>query len=236
VSDDERRVELWTRAHAGSLLLAGALGIARGSALPATVVGAASLAALAVYYKGRWTASGAFGWANTVTALRLLLIAALGMFAQDVPSAWTGALVLFIFALDGFDGWLARRYDQVTEFGAVFDKESDALMLLICALLLYLEQRLGAYILLCGFLRYAYVLVVALMPAGGAEAPRSRLGRWTFGILTTSMAASLWPLEPWHRPAAVIATLVLCSSFAHSLFWSLRQVRRTVRPAAPPSS
>jgi phosphatidylglycerophosphate synthase len=230
---DERDVQGWTRLHAAALLLAGAASLAFRTPLPAALVGAASLVALSLQHRGRWTRSGALGAANAVTACRLVMVTVLGGFGLVAPPPWAAVLVIVIFALDGLDGWLARRSGDEALFGAVFDQECDALMLLVCSLLLYSSGRLGAFVLIAGCLRYFYVLAIAIVPEGRGEAPRSRIGRWGFGILTTSMALSLWPLEPWHRPITAIATLLITCSFGHSLVWSLRRARDVARLETP---
>jgi CDP-diacylglycerol--glycerol-3-phosphate 3-phosphatidyltransferase len=37
-------------------------------------------------------------------------------------------LIAFIFAADGFDGWVARRRDETSQFGAVFDIAGDRIV------------------------------------------------------------------------------------------------------------
>jgi hypothetical protein len=78
--------------------------------------------------------------------------------------------------------------------------------------------------LLPGALRYLYVLGLALFAADHREAPRSRVGRHAFSVMMSSFVASLWPLEPWHRPFAMFATLLIVFSFGRSVYWSYRPV------------
>lgn len=65
-------------------------------------------------------------WANLLTALRL---ASIGPCAYG---AWTENwwLAAFCFTLaaisDFFDGWLARKYQQASSFGGLFDHATDA--------------------------------------------------------------------------------------------------------------
>jgi phosphatidylglycerophosphate synthase len=215
--------ETASRAHAAVMLLAAAASLALGNALPAALAGGAALLVLVHAHRGRFTPSGQFGAANAITALRLLLTLSLGWLGLRTLEAPVALLVLAIFALDGLDGWLARRSGQASDFGARFDMECDALLVLVCALLLYLHGRLGAFVLVAGALRYAYVLVLAVLPQGGREAPRSRLGRYVFAVLMLSFIASL-ALLPGHRWLALGAVLLLCVSFARSMYWSVRRV------------
>jgi phosphatidylglycerophosphate synthase len=133
------------------------------------------------------------------------------------------SLVLTVFVLDGVDGWLARRRQLASAFGARFDMECDALLVLVASLRVYLSGHLPAFILVPGALRYLYVLAVRWLPSR-REQPRSRVGRYVFALMVLSLCASLWPFEPWHRPLALVATLLIVWSFARSVYWSLKAV------------
>jgi phosphatidylglycerophosphate synthase len=216
------QLQTWTHRHAAGLVAASVVSLLLQSPIPATVFGVLSLLLLVFHHRGRWTPSGIFGPANTVTAIRLAMVSGLctmGFLEGLGPAA--ALLVLTIFALDGLDGWLAKRTGQSSPFGAAFDMECDALLVLVGTLLLYMRGRLGVYILIPGFLRYVYSLGVAWF-AGGVEPPPSRSGRYIFSVFAVSMIASLWPIEPIHAPLAVVATLLIAFSFARGLLWSLR--------------
>jgi phosphatidylglycerophosphate synthase len=208
---------LFARVHALCMLLAAGASLAAGAWL-AAAAGALSLCAFAGLQRGRWTPSGRFGAANALTLFRLGLIAALGpLCSAAAPGPAAALLVLAIFTLDGVDGWLARRRGEASTFGAYFDMECDALLVLVCTLVLYQHGRLGAFILLPGVLRYVYLLLVMAAPAPGGETPHTRLERYLFTVLVISLATSLWPL-PLHRPFAQLATLLIAFSFARSIF------------------
>jgi phosphatidylglycerophosphate synthase len=235
---EQMQLQTWTHCHAAGLIVGGAVSLLTQSPIPATVFGVVSLLLLVMHHRGRWTPSGIFGPANTVTTIRLAMIAGLCTmgFLEGLGPA-SALLVLAIFALDGLDGWLAKRTRQAGVFGAAFDMECDALLVLVATLLLYLRGRLGVYILVPGFLRYVYALGVAYLPGGGVEPPPTRFGRYAFSVFTVSMMVSLWPIEPIYAPLAVLATLIIVGSFARGLWWSLRHSGAVVSqpdPAAAP--
>ncbi|MFI5309174.1 MAG: CDP-alcohol phosphatidyltransferase family protein, partial [Polyangiales bacterium] len=189
---------------------------------PAALTGAAALGLFVWAHRGRFTPAGGFGAANALTALRLFAIVAIPSACGHDPGLGAAALVLAIFALDGLDGFIARRNGLASTFGARFDMECDALLVLVCSLVLYLHGRLGSYVLVAGALRYLYVLALPLLPGSG-EAPRSKLGRYAFSVLALSFVASLAGL-PLHREVALGAVGLLCYSFARSVYWSLEAV------------
>jgi phosphatidylglycerophosphate synthase len=233
---EQIQLRSWTYRHAAGLIAAGVASLLLRTPIPATVVGVLSLLLLVFHHRGRWTPSGIFGPANMVTTIRLAMVAglcAMGFLGRLGPAS--ALLVLTIFALDGLDGSLAKRSGHSSLFGAAFDMECDALLVLVGTMLLYLHGRLGVYVLIPGFLRYVYVLGVACLPGGGAEPPASRFGRYAFSVFAVSMMVSLWPIEPVYAPLAVLATLLIVWSFTRGLSWSLRHsspVVSDVEPAA----
>ena len=68
---------------------------------------------------------------TALTLLRILLIPVL-VLVFYLPHGWTNFASAFVFALaavtDWLDGWIARRYDMHSAFGAFLDPVADKLM------------------------------------------------------------------------------------------------------------
>src|SRR5262245_5092984 len=92
-----------------------------------------------------------FGPANAVTAFRALLaalVAALGGEPSQATLAGAAVTIASIaVVLDGVDGWLARRTQMASAFGARFDMEVDALLILALSALTWQHGKAGAWIL-----------------------------------------------------------------------------------------
>lgn len=66
--------------------------------------------------------------ANLITLSRLVLLIAVVAIAYRGPSPWqfaNVALLIVVFVTDGLDGWVARRRNETTLFGALFDIAGD---------------------------------------------------------------------------------------------------------------
>src|SRR5947207_3410839 len=129
-----------------------------------------------------WHPFPAFGPANATTTVRAALTAIVcGCIGEPhSPAVAIGAVAAasVATALDGVDGWLARRTRMASAFGARFDMEVDALLILALAILAWRHQKAGGWVLLSGLLRYVFL-------AAG------RVWRWMSGPLPQTRRAKL---------------------------------------------
>lgn len=203
-------------------------GAAACAALASTLVGGAAPAvalALAGYGAGAWLAlallrrgfpHGSLGLCNLVTLARLAMTAALlAPLAAPPQLAWgIVALAILALALDGVDGWLARREGRISSFGARFDMEVDSALALILALNAWASGSAGAAVLLIGLPRYAFALAAVLLPWLDRPLPERR-SRKTVCVL---QLATLIALQLPNLPRSVADPLV--AAVAVALIWS----------------
>jgi phosphatidylglycerophosphate synthase len=167
----------------------------------------------------------AFGAANLVTVSRGALVALLaGLIgeraAAGVPLLAT-AVAVTVAVLDGVDGWLARRQRMASDFGARFDMETDALFILVLAVLAWRFDRTGAWVLLSGVLRYAFVGAGVVMPWLRRPLPHSARRKTIAVVQVVALIVTIAPFVP-AALAALIAAVGLCAlsgSFAVDILW-----------------
>jgi phosphatidylglycerophosphate synthase len=213
----------WSRGHAVAMLVACALAMLLERAWPVSLLALGTVAVLLLAHRGAYTPGGRFGAANAVTAARLALALIVGLAPADVPGPMMAAALTLVWALDGLDGWLARRDGLASTFGATFDMETDALLVLIADVQLWQRGRFGAWVLITGLLRYTYVLALALRPAPTGHVPRSRFGRAAFLALVVGLTAGF----AWDGAAgtwlAALGAAAVTVSFTRSFLWSYRR-------------
>jgi phosphatidylglycerophosphate synthase len=112
------------------------------------------------------------GPANRVTLVRSFLVAGVAVLSVvdvdgRVPVLVTLASVALV--LDGVDGWVARRTGTVSAFGARFDMEVDAFLILVLSL--YVARDAGWWVLLIGAARYLFVAAGWALPWLRGTAP-----------------------------------------------------------------
>ncbi len=181
-----------------------------------------------------------FGPPDWVTLTRALLVCGVaGMVAQSLLALVEGVaqqpsrdlLVTTSAAalvLDAVDGRVARRTGTVSSFGARFDMETDAFLILVLSL--YVAPRFGGWVLAIGLLRYVFVAARWVLPwlRGTAPArPWCKVVAAVQGIVLTVVAAEVLP-DPVAVAALVVALALLAESFGREA-WELWRV---AHPAA----
>lgn len=112
---------------------------------------------------------------NLLTLLRILLIPVF-IGAYYLPFRWAPLLATILFVLaaltDWLDGYLARRLDQASPFGAFLDPVADKLMVASALVLLTTDPRVHSMVL--DYRLFAIVVLIII----GREITVSALREW----------------------------------------------------------
>lgn len=170
------------------------------------------------------------GPANRVTLGRAVL--AMPVLALSVQPGTLGAtghwwvivLSTGVLILDGFDGRVARQTGTQTPFGARFDMELDAALIMALSVLVWRGGRVGPWVLLIGLMRYLFVAASWILPALRRELPpslRRKVGAVVQGIV---LLVALGPIIPVGMAVTATAAglAVLSYSFTVDVRWALR--------------
>jgi len=166
-----------------------------------------------------------------VTSLRLALVALLALALVEPRTAalaWgVTAIAMVVTALDGVDGWLARRSGLESAFGARFDMETDALLILVLSALAWRWDRAGAWVLACGLMRYAFVAAAWAWPWMARPLPPSWRRKFVCVVQIVGLAIIVAPVvtPPLSVWLAAGTLAMLTWSFAVDVAW-LRSGRR----------
>lgn len=179
----------------------------------------------------RWpTAWRWLGWANRITLLRGMLVAFLAgallfpaFMASQAPVM--AGLALAALLLDGVDGFVARATRSMSRFGAHFDMELDAFFILVLSASLIALDKVGAWVLAIGLMRYAFVLAGRLWPWLRRSLPDSRRRKLICVWQVVTLLVGLLPLVPAWTTAglAALALGLLSYSFGVDVVWLRRQ-------------
>lgn len=173
------------------------------------------------------------GLANRVTLARLVLalpVAALALqVAPLTPTArwWIVGLGGLALVLDGVDGQVARRTGTASAFGARFDMETDAALIMVLSGLAWSSGQAPAWVLLMGAMRYLFVGAGVFLPALRGDLFPSQRRKVVCAVQGVVLLVVIAPiLSP--APATLLAGMALAAlswSFAVDSWWLLRRHR-----------
>ncbi len=184
--------------------------------------------------------------ANQLSLARIVVIPVIvGLLAWDTPASRLAAAVLFALAAlsDLLDGYIARRFNQVSTLGVFLDLTADKL-LVVCVLLALVPKLVPAWIAMVIVGRELIISGLrAYAAAVGEVIPAGTLGKLktvvtTVGI-TWVIVDTTTSLLPWGTIILLLATLLTIVSGLDYLWraaWLLdRDTRLPARPTSLPS-
>jgi phosphatidylglycerophosphate synthase len=189
---------------------------------------------MSVAITARRTADGAVlvGPADWVTTGRAAIVAVLaGLVGETGVTMFAGAATaaaIVAEALDGVDGWLARRTGRESAFGARFDMEIDALLILVLSILAWQLGKVGPWVLLAGLMRYLFVGAAIVWPWLGAPLPPSQRRQAICVLQAIGLIVAVAPIvpPPTSSAAAALAVAALSYSFLTDTLWLHRHAHR----------
>ncbi|MET8678873.1 CDP-alcohol phosphatidyltransferase family protein [Streptomyces sp. NPDC004647] len=222
------------------MLLLGCLWAAAGLGpagwLAGSAFAVATWAVLSLALSRSW--AGSFGPANGVTLGRAMLVGGVtalvaDSFGRRPPVAVLVALATVALILDAVDGQVARRTGTASPLGARFDMEVDAFLILVLSV--HVAMSLGAWVLLIGAMRYAFVAAARVMPWLRGPLPPGTARKAVAalqGIVLVVAAAGIVPPSPVSA-MVLLALALLVWSFGRDIAWLWRKRDRGTVAAVP---
>jgi CDP-diacylglycerol--glycerol-3-phosphate 3-phosphatidyltransferase len=151
---------------------------------------------------------------NTLTLVRLILsIALFAVLPWHTYTATWVAFVLFIVAAstDWIDGYWARRFQQITQLGRIFDPFVDKILICGTYVLLAVEQRAAEQDFgITGWMAVVVLgremLVTALrsfLEQAGADFSAKWAGKWKMVLQCLAVGAAMVCLLYYHQQQAI---------------------------------
>lgn len=176
---------------------------------------------------------------NVITIVRLLMLPLIVYFV--LVGRYGAAFYLFLAAALGdlLDGFIARRFNQISALGAILDPIADKITMLTMTVLLAWHEILPLWLAVA-------ILVRDIVIAGGALAYHFVVGRvemaptmisklntsLVFGTLCAALAATaaIVPGGPWMRSLYILVFVTVIASGLHYVWvWGGKAVRAVRR-------
>ena len=187
---------------------------------------------------------------NVITIVRILcapvfLWMLLADGGADGPLRWwAAALFIVAIATDGVDGWIARRYEIVTDLGKLLDPIADKVLTGFAFIGLSILAELPWWITIVVLIREIGITVHRLMVAGNHVVAAAWMGKLktvaqalalSLALLPlASLAGGAWPGVIWwiNLAAMTIAVALTIASGIDYVVTEVRGARRDRRRAS----
>ncbi|MCG2801061.1 MAG: CDP-diacylglycerol--glycerol-3-phosphate 3-phosphatidyltransferase [Cellulomonas sp.] len=172
---------------------------------------------------------------NALTMVRIALVPIFALaFLQDggtSPGWRLAATAVFVLAAvtDKLDGWLARRWGQITDLGKLLDPIADKLLMGTALCLLSWLGELPWWITAVVLVRELGITVMRFFLLRYVVLPASRGGKLKTALQSVAIGLFLLPLD--HLPAVLgpVAWVVMAAAVAVTAVTGLDYVRVAVR-------
>lgn len=157
---------------------------------------------------------------------------------DDIAVRWIAA-VLFIVAIstDWVDGYLARRYEIVSDFGKLWDPIADKLLTGAGFIGLAILGELNWWPVIVILIREWGITIHRLMVAKEHVVAAAWMGKIKTAVQAVALSWALLPLhvviglEPWLLVTAILMVLVLILTVASGIDYIFAQVRGARQPS-----
>jgi len=221
------RIKKWDTVHCFAMSGAGIVSWLTQSGSPVLLVAFISFTYLLISERATLRGLHPFaGYANRVTFLRWMMLLLLFAFSGQLSNVQIAFGFLGLILLDGLDGFLARHYHHETLLGASFDMETDALFVCMASVLLCEKGLTDQWILLIGFLRYFYIVLVYFLNMHLLPEKRTRFGPAIGVLLFIGLLLPFVIPRIIYFPFLTMVSVLVLLSFGWSFYLLLHEKQK----------
>jgi len=188
------------------------------------------------------TPRGIATWPNLITLIRLLCLPLFVwlLLGRD-DRAYAAWLLGLLGATDWVDGWIARRFDQVSEFGKIFDPTADRLMFIVAIVCIMIDGSAPWWFCVAVLLRevtFGATVAVLKLFFGMERFDVTYLGKWaTFLLMFTFpgfvMGESALGIRAFFEAFAWVAGPIGLTLSYYTAVAYIPTIRRSMRESGP---
>lgn len=161
--------------------------------------------------------------ATAITLVRILLVPlVIILMYQSHGQVWAAGLFAVIAATDWLDGYIARRFDQVSDMGKFLDPLADKILVMSVLVVLAVQLKVDVFSVLILNIREFVIMGVRVLAANkGIVIAASQSAKWKTAL---QMVAIFLVLMKWPYGLALyyVSVLLAVISLAEYL-WQQRE-------------
>ena len=171
--------------------------------------------------------------ANAISISRIFLAIPLVLIFEDIAHGmteklWQAFLLIMIIVLTDFlDGYVARKAEEITNFGKLIDPVADKVCMMVVLIYLIISYKLPFLIFFLTLaIRDIFLIIIGvyLMFSQEEVFQSNRSGKWFIGISALMMVLFLFK-EPLNIPGYILWASYLLSSLLF-MFSTFEYIRR----------
>ncbi|MFH1050147.1 MAG: CDP-alcohol phosphatidyltransferase family protein [bacterium] len=165
---------------------------------------------------------------NVLSMFRILLVIPMGIALWEHDNV-IAVLIGFLSAItDNLDGYFARRFNQITEFGKIIDPLSDKLFVGVIVIILLIQERMPIWFALIIWGRDLLLMLGGLWAAKkiGWVLPSNVLGKMTITVMGLTLMCIILNLETVSFWGIRISTILLAGSFIYYIIRMVMVMRK----------
>ena len=163
---------------------------------------------------------------NLLSFIRLALVPFIAYFLYNENTTITLILIAIAYSLDLVDGWVARRFHQISEFGKAFDPFADKVLYGVIELTLVIKKFLPLWFFIFVIIRDGGQLIYGthIFKKYKSITPSNTYGKIAAFCLAISLLGIILKI-PYINPYLLIVTTILM--FISSCIY-IREIRKFV--------
>ena len=174
--------------------------------------------------------------ANAISISRIFLAIPLVLIFEDISKGdpeklwWAFGLIIIIILTDFLDGYVARKAEEITNFGKLIDPVADKVCMMVVMIYLIISYKLPFLLFLIILATrdiFLIIIGVYLMFSQEEVFQSNRSGKWFMGITALMMTFFLFK-EVLSIPAFVLWMSYLISILLFA-FSTIEYIRRYIR-------
>ena len=134
------------------------------------------------------------------------------------------SLMILACITDILDGYLARKFNEITEIGKIIDPLADKTAIALIVIKLYLINAIPGYFFWIIILRDVLIFTGGIIVSNkiGKVLPSNRLGKLTVLLIGIFLLAVVLGLDPEGTPYNLLVLICIIFSFASVIGYTLR--------------